>query len=100
VRRPWRSQTTVIAIAAGIFDLLVGGGTPARSEVKQGPDRLDRPEMPRILTRVARRVDQLARPVQADNTIRPALEDSEDRDGLAIGTIAAIVAAKAVVRRR
>src|SRR5262245_17925067 len=85
---------------ARVFDLFVGRGAPTWGQIKQGPERLDRSEMARILSRIAWRIDQLACPVQADRAIAPSLEDGNDRNRMAIGAIAPIVAAEAIVGSR
>src|SRR5262245_44671260 len=96
-------RTTVAAATTTterILDLLLSGGTPTWGQIKQGPERLNGSEVSRILPRIAWLTDQLARPMQADRAIRPPFEDGHHWNRLAIGTIAAVVAAEAVVRGR
>src|SRR5215475_8547600 len=100
VSLPASTTFAATATTAQVLHLLICGGTPTRSQIKQGPDRLDGSEVSGILSRIAWRVDQLACQVQADRAIWPPLEGGHDRNRVAIGVIAAVVAAEAVVRGR
>src|SRR5262245_33890068 len=91
-------RRTIQETAARVCDLFVGIGAPAGSEIEQGPQRFDSAEMPRILPRIARCIDQLTRPMQADDTIGPTLEHRQYRDRMTVGAVTSVVAAKAVVR--
>src|SRR5262245_64939858 len=53
--------------------------------------------MPRFRAVIAWRIDQLARPMQANDTIVPTLEHRQYRDRLTVGAVTSIVAAKVVV---
>src|SRR5215831_189226 len=88
------------SMTARIIDLLVGLRASAWGQIKQGPQRLDGSQVSRMLPWIAWRIDQLACPVQADRAISPPLEDGQNRNRLAIRTIASIVPPEAVVRGR
>src|SRR5262245_65365193 len=93
------SRVTPI-VTARILHLLVALRTSARREIEQGPEWFDRPEVARILTGLGRLVNQFAGPMQSDDTLGPASEHRHDRHRLAIRTVAAVVMAECVVRRR
>ena len=81
-----------------ILDLLVRVRPPSGSQVEQRPKRLDSPQVPYVLTCVARLEYELGCPMQPDRPIGPSLEYGHDRDLLTLRILAMIVPLEAVVR--
>ena len=70
---------------------------PAGRQVEQSPKRLDSPQVPHVLPRISRRVDQLACPMQPDDAVRATAEYGHDRNWLAVRTIASVISTEAIM---
>src|SRR5262245_16352445 len=80
-----------------LFELLVRLRPSSGSQVQEGPHRLRRTDMPRILFRLGRHEQQFGGPAQPDNPIRAFVKHSEDRHLLPLLVLAMIVPLEAIV---
>src|SRR5262245_12028198 len=98
---PRRCPRVVTAsVTQRILHLLVARRPSARREIEHRAKWSDRPDVSRVLTGIGRLVNQCAGPLQSDNAVGPASEHRHDRHRLAVRTVAAVVIAEFVVRRR
>src|SRR5262245_14581683 len=82
---------------AFVFELLVRLRPSSGSQVQEGPHRLRRTDMPRILFRLGRHEQQFGGPAQPDHPIRAFVKHSEDRHLLPLLVLAMIVPLEAIV---
>src|SRR5688572_18930185 len=85
-------------LAAFVFKLLVRVRSASRREIQKGPHRFDGADVPRILSRVARREQQLGSPAQPDHAVLALMEHRQDRHLLSFLILAMIIAFEAGVR--
>src|SRR5262245_38587910 len=87
----------LFACTSVVFELLVRLRPSSGSQVQEGPHRLRRTDMPRILFRLGRHEQQFGGPAQPDNPIRAFVKHSEDRHLLPLLVLAMIVPLEAIV---
>src|SRR5215207_7922449 len=80
----------------GIAELLIGIRPAAGGEVEQGPHRLDRSAMPRILARIGWLEQELGGPAQPDDAVGILVEYRQHRHLLTFLIFPVIVALEAV----